>query len=116
MAALAWFIMRLHSSNEAGLEDEIALAGVGLLSLAVRSRDTVQDADILKFAEWLPAEEKQARKVWGEGFAGDIDWLLRTPHFMFLQKWLALAAELAAFDATGPCGDAVRSIGQRLAG
>jgi len=81
MAALAWFIMRLHTSDEVGLEDEIALGGVGLLSLAIESRNTVQDADILQFTEWLLAQDRRARDawgVWGEGFAGDFDRLLRT--------------------------------------
>ena len=113
MAALAWFILRLHTSNEAGVEGEIAFAGLALLSLAVRSRNLVPDSAILCVAKWLLTHEQRTIEAWGEGY-GDFNSLFRTTYFMFPEKWMALGVELAAVEAGSPGGAAVRAIGQRL--
>jgi hypothetical protein len=116
MAALAWFIDRLRSSNEEGVEDDIAFAGVGLLALALRSR-AVADATILDLARWLIVQEQRAFDYWGAG-VGDFPehWLFRTSHFMKPEKWIAVGRELAAFDGAGESGEAVRDVGRRLSG
>jgi hypothetical protein len=116
MAALAWHIARMNEeSHRHEIPSELAFFGIGLLSLAVRSRNAVPDAVIIDLTEWLIAKEQ---KEFDGGYRGDNanHWLFRTGHIDMLdEKWLALGAELAAFDATGHCGDAVRAIGDRMA-
>jgi hypothetical protein len=117
MSALAWFIDRLQTSNEDGVDDEVAFAGVGLLALAVRARGTVPDATLLDLARWLIVQEQRAFDYWGAG-VGDFPkhWLFRTSHFMKPEKWIALGRELAEFEGAGECGDVVREIGKKLSG
>jgi hypothetical protein len=117
MSALAWFITRLRESNEDGVEDEIAFAGVGLLALAVRARGAVPDTTLLDLARWLIVQEQSAFDYWGKP-VGDFPnhWLFRTSHFMKPEKWIALGRELAAFDGAGESGEAVRAVGRKLSG
>ena len=120
MAALAWFIM--HADGDPFLgeaqHDQRAFAGVGILSIAVGPRAFVAHDTIMALADWLIAEEKRAFDDWGES-VGDFPghWLFRTTFFSRdREKWMAIGSELAAFQLAGPCGDAVRSVGQRLSG
>jgi hypothetical protein len=119
MAALAWLITRLND-DPTDLTfispTEAALIGVGLLSVAARSKGAVPDAAIVALADWLIAREAREAEVWNPGqddYPGR--WLFRTDHIDMLdQKWMALGDELAAFQDAGPAGDAVRSIGKRM--
>jgi hypothetical protein len=117
MAALAWHIVRM---NEEPYKDEIwselAFFGVGLLSLAARSGNRVSDATIIALTKWLIAEEQREFDTGGRG--GDPNrWLFRIDHIDMLdKKWIALGAELAAFEGGGQRADAVRAIGQRMVG
>jgi len=121
MAALAWFIIRLSDDACVGLapgRDQIVFAGVGLLSLVVNSKNMISYDTITELIDWLIAEEKRAVGERGKS-VGDFPnhWLFRTTFFDTLrEKWMAIGAELAAFKVTGQCGDAVRAIGQKLAG
>ncbi len=115
MAAVAWFIPRLR--DELLLEDEIPFLGVGLLALAARSRCGPPEPAVIALTEWLlAAEQERAASSSGrdEEFGGH--WLLRLSRPLRPDKWIALGRELAAFEAPGPCADAVRAIGRRLAG
>jgi hypothetical protein len=114
MAAVAWFIPRLRDDLFA--EDEIPFLGVGLLSLAVKSRRIANSA-IVTLVAWLVAtEQEHAVNSSGRDEKFADHWLLRISRPIHPEKWTALGNELAAFDAAGPCGDAVRGIGRRLAG
>ena len=115
MAAVAWFIPRLR--DELLTEDEIPFLGLGLLVLAVRSDRAVADSAILALTQWLLAAEQERAAnstARDEKFGGH--WLLRLSPPMRPEKWIALGRELAAFEAAGPCGEAVRAIGRSLAG
>lgn len=115
MAAVAWFIPRLR--DDLLLEDEIPFLGVGLLALVARSRRGPAESAVIALTEWLlAAEQERAARSTGrdEKFGGH--WLLRLSPPMRPEKWIALGRELAAFEPAGPCGDAVRAIGRRLAG
>lgn len=120
MAALAWFIARADGDRflDEIDHDQRAFAGVGILSFAADSRNMVSDDTVMKLSDWLIAEEKGAFDEQGER-VGDFPrhWLFRTTFFdNHREKWMAIGAELAACNVTGPCGDAVRSVGQRLSG
>jgi hypothetical protein len=119
MAALAWFIV--HSDGDS-LTDEIgpdqrAFAGVGILSFAVDSGKVSLDT-VMKLSDWLIAEEQKAFDQWGESVGKfPHHWLFRTTFFdNNREKWMAIGADLAACNVAGPCGDAVRGVGQRLSG
>ncbi len=120
MSALAWFIMS-YDDSPGGAEidrDQLVFAGVGILSLAVNSKNMISYDTIIELTDWLIAEEKRAVED-GLGPVGDhpSHWLFRTTFFdKHYEKWVAIGAELAAFKAPGPCGEAVRAIGQRLSG
>lgn len=118
MAALAWFIIRLSGDQAEGDRDQLVFAGVGILSLAVNSSNMISGDTIIELTEWLIAEEKRAFDDWGESVGDFPDhWLFRITYFdKHREKWMAIGAELAAFEANGRCGDAVRAIGQRLSG
>lgn len=120
MAALAWFIMRVSDDPDGGEidRDQLVFAGVGILSLAVNSKNMISYDTIIELTKWLIDEEKGAFDDRGGG-VGDFPnyWLFRTTFFDSLrEKWMAIGAELAAFKVTGPCGDAVREIKLRLSG
>jgi hypothetical protein len=118
MSALAWFIMSYNNypdevENE---RDQLVFAGVGILSLAVNSKNMISYDTIIELTDWLIAEEKRALEEGVSSGDHPNHWLFRTACFdSHYKKWVAIGAELAAFKATGPCGDAVRGIGQRLA-
>lgn len=119
MAALAWFTVRADADrwNEEG-HNQCAFAGVGLLSLAVNSGNMVSHDTVMKLSDWLIAEEQRAFDEWGKG-VGDFPrhWLFRnTFSVTHREKWIAIGTELASCKITGPCGDAVRDVGQRLSG
>jgi hypothetical protein len=120
MAALAWFIMKLDGDPFLGEDqhDQRVFAGIGILSIAIRPRASVSQDTIMKLADWLIAEEKNAFDWWGKS-VGDFPnhWLFRTTFFSTERtKWMAIGAELAAFRPVGACGDAVRRIGRMLSG
>jgi hypothetical protein len=114
MSALAWFITRAEDVDY----DQRAFAGIGILLLAVNSKNMVSHDTIMKLTDWLVAEEKRAFDAWGESVGNfPTHWLFRTTYFdMERGKWMAIGSELAASQISGPCGDAVRSVGQRLSG
>ena len=120
MAALAWFIMRVSHDPDGGEidRDQLVFAGVGILSLAVNSKNMISYDTIIELTEWLSAEKKRAFDDRGRSVGDFPDhWLFRTTFFDRLrEKWMAIGTELAAFKVTGPCGDAVREIGLRLSG
>jgi len=119
MAALAWFIVRAYADRWDDIEhNQRAFAGVGILSLAVNSGNMVPHDTIMRLSDWLIAGEERAFGEWGQG-TGDFPhhWLFRITSFDHQrEKWMAIGAELAACNVTGPCGDAVRGIGQKLSG
>ena len=118
MSALAWFIMS-YDDSPGGAEierDQLVFAGVGILSLAVNSKNMISYDTIIELTDWLIAGEKRAVDD-RLGPVGDHPnhWLFRTTFFdSYYKKWVVIGAELAAFKATGPCGNAVRAIGQKL--
>jgi hypothetical protein len=121
MANLAWLVRQTAKDTGYTELGDRPFLGVALLSLAANWK-TISDAVIIELAKWLLCAEKQT-PVAGEGFANH--WLLRrtfstgltTPFFTrAAQKWIALGLELASFDGEGPRGDAVREIGQLMAG
>lgn len=121
MANLAWLVLQTAKDTDYSELGERPFLGVALLSLAANAK-AISDAVIVDLAKWLLGAEKRT-PIAGEGFANH--WLLRrafstaltTPFFTrAAQKWIALGSELAAFKAKGPRGDAVREIGQLLAG
>ena len=120
MAALAWFIIRL-GGDEYGYEfdrDQLVFAGVGILSLAVNSQKMISYDAIMELAKWLIAEERGAFDDRGKS-VGDFPnhWLFRTTFFdLHREQWMAIGAELATSNVTGPCGDAVRDVGRKLSG
>jgi hypothetical protein len=121
MAALAWFIIRLSDDDCVGLDpgrDQIVFAGVGILSLAVNSKNMISYDTVTELIDWLIAEEKRAFDERGKSVGNFPNhWLFRTTFFDTLrEKWMAIGAELAAFKVSGLCGDAVRAIGQKVAG
>lgn len=118
IAVLAWFIIRL-GGDEGGYEfdrDQLAFAGVGILSLAVNSQNMISYDAIMELADWLIVEEKRAFDAWRRSVGNFPNhWLFRTTFFdKHREKWMAIGAELAAFAVTGACGDAVRDVGKRL--
>lgn len=120
MAALAWFIVHAETAdgwNEIG-HNQRAFAGIGILSLAADSGNMVPHDTVMKLSDWLIAEEERAFDGWAEGVGNfPHHWLFRASYTdMHREKWMAIGAELAACNVTGPCGDAVRGIGQRLSG
>ena len=121
MANLAWLVHQTAKDTHYTELGERPFLGVALLSLATNAK-AISDAVIVDLAKWLVSAEKQT-PITGEGFANH--WLLRrafsseltTPFFTrAAQKWIALGSELASFKTKGPRGDAVREIGQLLAG
>jgi hypothetical protein len=116
MAALAWYIARMNEEPyKHQIWNELAFFGVGLLSLAIRSRNAVSDAVIIELTEWLIVTEQQEFDGGSHSGGKANRWLFRTDHIDMLdKKWLALGAELAAFEASGRRGDAVRAIGRRM--
>lgn len=65
MAMLAWFIIRACDDAEWNEieHDQRAFAGVGILSLAVNSKNMVSHDTIMKLTDWLIAEEKELSTV-----------------------------------------------------
>lgn len=120
MAELAWFITRADGDRFVDKvdHDQTAFAGIGILSLAVGSKNMVSQDSVMKLTDWLIAEEKRAFDERGES-VGDFPthWLFRTTFFdSNREKWMAVGSKLAAFQITSPCGDAVREIGLMLSG
>jgi len=108
MAYLAWLILRMVQDTLYPEYSERTFLGVGLLSLAAKSKVTT-DAVIIELMQWLVGEERRT-SIRGEDFAGH--WLLRTTYLTSAaQKWIALGRELASFKGAGPRGDAVRKSG-----
>src|SRR5262249_11251661 len=68
MAVLAWFIMRTcNDDGESEIDhDQRAFAGVGILALAVNSKNMVSYDTITELADWVMAEEKAAFDERGE--------------------------------------------------
>jgi hypothetical protein len=120
MSALAWLIMTIGEHPDAGTDDrdQFVFAGVGILSLAVNSKNMISYDSIIELTDWLIAEEQRVVNDRRGPVGNHLNhWLLRTTSFdTKSEKWIAIGAELAAFKANGPCGDAVRGIGQRLSG
>lgn len=121
MANLAWLV--LQTAKDTGYTElsERPFLGVALLSLAANAK-AISDGVIIELAKWLVSAEKRSPMA-SESFANH--WLLRrafsaeltTPFFTrAAQKWIALGIELASFKGQGPRRDAVREIGQLLAG
>lgn len=113
MAYLAWLILRMVQDTRCPEYSERAFMGVGLLSLAAKTK-AISDAVVIELAHWLLDEERRT-EIRGDDFPGH--WLLRTTFFTSAaQKWIYLGSELASCKGKGPRGDAVREIGQLLAG
>jgi hypothetical protein len=116
ISALAWFIVCISDDPGHGERNQLVFAGLGILSLAVNSKNMISYDTIIELTDWLVAEEKRALEEGGDD-KYPRHWLFRAACFdSHYRKWIALGVELAAFKATGPCGDAVRCIGQRLSG
>jgi hypothetical protein len=119
MAALAWFL-QLSDVDDLwtfGDPDQRVFTGLGLLSLAVNSRNMISDRAIMELADWLISQEKRGADT--EQGSGNFPnhWLFRITFFdLDREQWMAIGAELAAFDVSGPCGDAVRNVGRKLSG
>ena len=121
MAALAWFIMRLSDDERSGIDshpDQVLFAGIGILSLAANSKNMISNDTIIELTDWLIAKEQETFDGQGRTVSDFPNhWHFRTTIWdIQREKWIAIGAELAAFKVTGPCGDAVRAIGQRLSG
>lgn len=113
MANVAWLILRMAEDTFHVDYSERAFMGVGLLSLAAKSK-AISDAIVLELTRWLLNEERR-KGMRGDDFPDH--WLLRKTFFTSAaRKWIALGSELASFRGKGPRGDAVREIGQLMAG
>jgi hypothetical protein len=83
----------------------------------VNSKTLISYDTIIELTDWLIANEKKLLEEAGQRGDHPNHWLFRTTYFdKHYEKWVAIGAELAAFKAVGPCGDAVRAIGQKLSG
>jgi hypothetical protein len=125
MSLLAWLLLRYDDTTS-----ERVFVGVALLHLAFKSNMKMDDADVLRFADWLVAEEVRILRARGGG-VGKLPehWLLRTTFFTLkCEKWAALGRELAraGVEHTGSGATpataiglgiaAAHAIGNRLAG
>ena len=125
LSLLAWLLLRYDDYTS-----ERVFVGVALLHLAFKSAMKMEDDDVLRFAEWLVADEARILDARGGG-VGKLPehWLLRTTFFTLkCEKWIALGRELAragaghagsgaaTATAIGPGIAAARAIGERLTG
>jgi len=119
MAMLAWFI-RLLDDDEAwdGRDsDWLVFTGLGILSLAVNSKNAISGGTIMGLANWLIAEEKRAANEQSGPGKFPHHWLFRaTVRDLDREQWMAIGAKLAAFKGNSTSGDAVKTIGQKLSG
>lgn len=119
MAALAWLIRLIDGEQlYAGADsDWLVFTGLGILSLAVNSRNAISGDTILELANWLVAEEEKAAGAPSSPRKFPHHWLFRATFFDHdRDQWMAIGAQLAAFKGNSPYGDAVRTIGRKLSG
>ena len=119
MATLAWLIRLIDDEQLwAGADsDWLVFAGLGILSLAVNSKNAISGDTIIELANWLIAEEERAANAQSRPGKFPHHWLFRTTFFDLDRKqWMAIGATLAAFKSNSKYGDAVRTIGQKLSG
>jgi hypothetical protein len=119
MATLAWLV-RLIDDDQlwAGADsDWLVFTGLGILSLAINSKNAISGDTIIELANWLIAEEKRAASAQSRSGKFPHHWLFRATFFdLDRQQWMAIGAKLAAFKGNSTYGNAVRTIGQKLSG
>jgi hypothetical protein len=119
MATLAWFI-RLIDDNELWTGDDpdwLVFAGLGILLLAVNSKNAISDDTLMELANWLIAEEKRAANKQSRPGKFPHHWLFRaTVLDLDREQWMTIGAKLAAFKSNSTYGGAVRTIGRKLSG
>jgi hypothetical protein len=119
MATLAWFIRFIDDDEfwAGGDSDWLVFTGLGILSLAVNSKNAISDDTMMELANWLIAEEKRAADKQSRPGKFPHHWLFRvTVLDLDREQWMAIGAKLAAFKGNSTYGDAVRTIGRKLSG
>jgi hypothetical protein len=119
MATLAWLIRLIDDDQVwAGADsDWLVFTGLGILSLAINSKNAISGDTIIELANWLIAEEERAASAQSRPGKFPHHWLFRATFFDHdRQQWMAIGATLAAFKGNSAYGDAVRTIGRKLSG
>jgi hypothetical protein len=119
MATLAWLVRVIDDDQLwAGADSGwLVFTGLGILSLAVNSKNAISDDTITELANWLIAEEKRAANEQSRPGKFPHHWLFRATVFdLDREQWMAIGAKLAAFKGNSAYGDAVRTIGRKLSG
>lgn len=119
MAMLAWCIRLIDDEQlwPGADSDWLVFTGLGILSLAVHSKNAISGDAIIELCDWLIAEEERAATPHSRPGKFPHHWLFRATFFDFdRDQWMAIGAKLAAFDGKGAYGDAVRTVGRKLSG
>ena len=112
---------RWHGSSglfwAGGDSDWLVFTGLGILSLAVNSKNAISDDTIMELAKLANRRGKRATNEPSRPGNFPHHWLFRATVFdLDREQCMAIGAKLAAFKGNNTYGDAVRTIGRKLSG